>query len=158
MPAQVDHSGGYRIAVNSSFRVGCFHIDGLHLFNALHQDGMALVDYGYDPFGRMIEIRDAGGAPLIYEYDSAHRISAWIDRLGYRCEYAYDERGRIARVGGEDRAVSATFAYDVAARTTQVTDGFGVITEYRYDQHNHLIRIADAVGSTTLLTHDRFAR
>jgi RHS repeat-associated protein len=158
VPTEVDHVGGYRIAVDSSFRADGFRIDGLRLLDAEHPDGVPLAGYGYDPLGRLTEIRNADGAPLIYEYDSAHRITAWIDRLGYRYEYAYDDEGRIARVGGEDGAVSAVFAYDRAARTTQVTDGLGAVTEYRYDAHNHLTGIVDALGNATLLSHDRFGK
>lgn len=158
VPTQVDHVGGYRIAVDSTFLAGGFRIDGLRLLDTDHPDGVPLAGYGYDSLGRLTEIRNAGGTPLVYEYDSAHRIIAWIDRLGYRYEYAYDNEGRIARVGGEDGAVSADFAYDRAARTTRVTDGLGAVTEYRYDEHNHLTGIVDGLGGTTLLSHDRFGR
>ncbi|MBR7839054.1 RHS repeat protein [Actinospica durhamensis] len=158
VPTQVDHVGGYRIAVDSSFLAGGFRIEGLRLLDASHPDGVPLIGYGYDPFGRLTQILSAGGAPLVYEYDTANRITAWIDRLGYRYEYAYDDESRVARVGGEDGAVSAVFAYDRAARTTEVTDGLGAVTAYRYDRDNHLTEIVDALGNATLLSHDRYGR
>ncbi len=148
----------YRIAVECTYRADGFRIEGLRLIDPAHPQGVALVGYGYDPAGRLVEIVDGGGAALVYEYDAAHRIRAWIDRVGYWYEYSYDENGRIASVGGEDGTLAARFEYDCEARCTRVIDSCQAVTEYWYDEHNHLIKTVDPVGSVTGYRQDRFGR
>lgn len=158
VPTQVDHVGGYRIAVDSSYRGESFRIDGLRLIEDAHPAGVALAGFGYDPAGRLVEVIDTAGIPLVYEYDDADRITAWIDRGGYRYGYRYDADGRIARVGGEDGTLAATFEYDREARRTRVIDGFDAVVEYWYDEHNHLTKVVDPLGNATTLSHDRFGK
>ncbi len=158
VPSQVDHVGGYRIAVDTAYRGTGFRVEALRLIDAAHPEGVPLVGYSYDPAGRLVEILDANNVPLIYEYDDVDRITAWIDRGGYRYDYEYDDSGRIARVGGEDGTLGATFEYDLEARCTRVVDSYAAVTEYWYDEHNHLIRLVDPAGNATLMSHDRFGR
>jgi RHS repeat-associated protein len=157
VPTQLDHVGGFRIAVDSSYRGG-FRIDGLRLLDAAHPEGVMLVGYGYDRHGRLAEIIDTGDASLIYEHDDADRIIAWIDRAGYRYDYSYDEDGRISRAGGADGTLAASFDYDLGARCTRVIDSYEAVIEYWYDEHSHLARTVDPLGNATQYRHDRFGR
>lgn len=158
IPTQVDHVGGYRIAVDSSYRSNGFRIEGLRLLDQTHLGGTPIIGYEYDPAGRLVEILDTNNLPLIYEYDQANRITAWIDRVGYRYDYHYDATGRVAQVGGQDGALAATFDYDDTARCTRVSDSTEAVTEYWYDEHNHLAKVVDPLGNVTLTLHDRYGR
>lgn len=158
VPSRVDHVGGYRIAVDTTYRGTGFRVEGLRLIDGARPEGVPLAGYRYDPAGRLVEILDANDLPLIYEYDEADRITAWIDRGGYRYDYEYDDSGRIARVGGEDGTLAATFEYDLDARCTRVVDSYAAVTEYWYDEHNHLTKLVSPTGNATLMSHDRFGR
>jgi RHS repeat-associated protein len=158
VPTRVDHSGGYQIEVESSYRGGGFRIEGLRLVGAAHSQGTTVVGYGYDPSGRLVEVLDGAGAAFVYEYDADDRITAWIDKAGYRYGYSYDEDGRIAAAGGEDGTLSARFEYDREARCTRVIDSYESVTEYWYDEHNHLIKTVDPLGNATEYRHDEFGR
>ena len=158
VPTQVNHVGGYRIAVDSSFRGGGVRVEGLRLIDQTQPQGTPVIGYNYDPAGHLVEILDTDNVPLIYEYDVAHRITAWIDRAGYRYDYTYDAAGHVIRAGGEHGVLAATFDYDVAARCTRVVDSYEAVTEYWYDQHNHLAKVVDPLGNATLTVHDRYGR
>jgi RHS repeat-associated protein len=158
IPTEVDHIGGYRIAVDSDYRGDGFRVGGLRLLAPAHPAGTPLISYGYDPEGRLVEILDPNGIPLIYEYDDAHRITAWIDQAGYRFDYAYDKHGRVVRTGGEDGTLTAAIEYDHASRCTKVANSYGAVTEHWYDEHNHLAKVVDPLGNTALTRSDRFGR
>ena len=158
VPLGIEHVGGYRITVGSSYRNDGFRIETLSLIEPEHPEGRPLVGYDYDPAGRLVEIRDTSGAPFIYEYDGENRITAWIDRTGYRFEYSYDATGRVARAGGEDGLLAADLAYDPKGRVTTVTNSLGQTTEYHYDQHNHVSKTIDPLGNVTHVEVDRYGR
>lgn len=158
VPTQLTHVGGYRIAVDSTFRGDGFRVEGMRLLDQTRPEGTRLIGYAYDPAGRLIEILDTDDVPLIYEYDDAPRITAWIDRAGYRYTYTYDAEGRVIRTGGEDGTLTASIDYDRDARCTKVADSYGSVSEYWYDEHNHVAKTVDPLGSTTLTRYDRFGR
>ncbi|HET9172072.1 MAG TPA: DUF6531 domain-containing protein [Actinospica sp.] len=157
VPTLVDHCGGYRIGIDSSYRAGGFRIEGLRLIDAAHPEGAPLVRYGYDPHGRLVEITDSTDVALVYEYDDADRITAWIDRAGYRYEYVYDDAGRVVRAAGEDGTMTSELAYDPDNRVTRVTDSLGT-TEYHYDQYQRVCKTVDPLGAITLTESDRYGR
>lgn len=160
VPVEVDHIGGYRIAVDSSYRGGGFRIDALRLIDPAdpHGSGENLIGYGYDPAGRLVEILDGSNVPLVYEYDANQRITAWIARAGYRYEYAYDEAGRVVSAGGQDGKLAARLSFDVEARITTVTNSLGHSTEYHYDEHQHVCKTVDPLGAVTTAETDRYGR
>jgi YD repeat-containing protein len=158
VPVQVDHSGGYRITIDSSYCGGGFRLERLRMADPAHPGGVSLAWYGYDPAGRLIEIGRGEDAPLVYEYDHENRIAAWIDQSGYRFDYVYDASGRTVRVGGADGTLAATFTYDLEARCTRVIDSLQAITAYWYDEQNHLLKTVDPLGGTIRMRHDPHGR
>jgi RHS repeat-associated protein len=157
VPSEIDHVGGYRITVDSAYRGDGFRIEGLRLLDQISSGGVPLIAYAYDPAGRLVEIFDTDDA-LIYEYDDNHRITAWVDRAGYRFDYTYDAEGRVIRAGGEDGTLTATLEYDLDARCTKIANSSGSVSEYWYDENNHLTKTVDRLGNATLMRHDRFGR
>ena len=155
VPTLVDHCGGYRIGIDSSYRADGFRLEALRLIDPAHPEGVSLVRYGYDPLGRLVHILDSTDVPLVYEYDAADRITAWIDRGGYRYEYEYDDAGRVVRAAGEDGTMTSELAYDPDNRVTRVTDSLGA-TEYHYDAYQHVDKTVDPLGATTMTESDRY--
>jgi len=109
----------------------------------------------------------ADGQPTQYEYDRAGHLTAEIDALGDRTEYAYDDGRRTlqrdARSGTKTRYAydadgnltkttfpdgsTATSTYDAAGRQTSFTDQNGSTTNYEYDSAGHLTAVVlPAVG------------
>lgn len=158
LPTEVDHSGGYRVAVDCGYYSHGFRIDALRMLAADDEQGVEVVRYEYDPLGRLVEVIDCSGVPYVYEYDRADRITAWIDRVGYRYQYDYDSSGRVVRGIGDDRYLSAIFDYDTDRRVTIVTNSLGHPTEYHYDENSHLTRVIDPDGGTTAFEFDRYGR
>jgi hypothetical protein len=56
VPIEVDHIGGYRIAVDSTYRGDGFRIEGLRFIDPADPQGQgeALIGYRYDPAGRLV--------------------------------------------------------------------------------------------------------
>jgi RHS repeat-associated protein len=159
VPVAVEHSGGYRVAVDASPAAAGIRIRSLRLIDGLGGGrGTPLQQYSYDERGRLTAVTDATGVPYAYEYDVANRITAWTDRGGHRYEYAYDDAGRVVRCTGPGGALSARLAYSTLHRVTVVTDSLDQATEYHYDRYRHLTRTVDPLGHVTETEHDRRGR
>nr|WP_308366035.1 RHS repeat domain-containing protein [Streptomyces sp. ISL-86] len=74
-PAQIVHSGGYRIAVDTDpakLRVTALPL----LVHSTSEDGVTLASFGYDAAGDLTEAVNSTGEALRYTYDAEHRITA----------------------------------------------------------------------------------
>ncbi|MFJ3041547.1 RHS repeat-associated core domain-containing protein [Streptomyces tendae] len=153
-PAEVSHSGGYRIAIDRHPRMP--RISALRLLGHEHQaaNGTLLVSYGYDEDGHLTDVTNSSGVPLRFTYDDAGRITSWTDRNGTAYQYTYDESGRVVRTEGSDGYLSGTLAYDDVTRTTRVTNGLGHTTSYEHNEAYRLIRQTDPLGHVTLQEWD----
>lgn len=155
----VQHSGGYRIAVDTGHTAAGFRIEALRLLDGdAGGQGTTLLTYQYDPRGRLVGVVNSSGLPFVYEYDEQDRIVAAVDRTGSRYEYVYDDAGRVVRGIGDEGYLSAEFAYDTQRRVTTVTNSLGHATEYHYDAHEHITTTVDALGNATLTEYDRYGR
>lgn len=152
-PVGVEHSGGYRVAVDSTVLAQGPRITGLRLLDG-SEDGVLVKQFRYDDGARLIEVVDSSGVPLRYEHDEADRVTAWIDRVGYRYTYEYDSGGKVVRTGGDDGFMAATLVHDEDARTTTITNAVGGVTRYRYDEAGHITQVTDALGGVTMFEHD----
>jgi RHS repeat-associated protein len=157
MPSEVVHSGGYRVHVETLDTGEGARITALRLRAATGEE-TTLVEYGYDPRGRLTEIVDPTRLPYRYEYDDADRVTTWIDREDYRYHYVYGEDGRVVRGEGRGGFLSADFDYDLVRQVTTVTNGLGHTTAYHYDEHNHLTKVVDPLGNAELTEYDRYHR
>ena len=91
-----------------------------------------------------------------FEYDARDNLTATIDGLGRRTEYAYDALDRMVSMtqpdpDGAGSAVSPVwhFAHDANGNRTSVTDPLGNVTQYLYDVRSRLSGViqADPDGS-----------
>ncbi|WP_254885932.1 RHS repeat domain-containing protein [Streptomyces sp. NA02950] len=74
-PTQINHSGGYRIAIDTDPTL--LRITALRLLHGQnHQHSTTLLSYGYNEAGDLSEVINSTGKPLRYRYDDAHRITS----------------------------------------------------------------------------------
>lgn len=159
LPTEVEHSGGYRVAVDTEVYAIGMRVVALRLLDGTNDGrGTPLRGYGYDARGRLVAVTDSAGAVFRYVHDHADRVSAWIDRNGHRYQYTYDEVGRVVRGDGPLGILSASFAYDARRRVTIVTDSLGRRTEYHYDRHNHVNKTVGALGNIVRTESDQYGR
>ncbi|MET9734682.1 DUF6531 domain-containing protein [Streptomyces sp. NPDC006458] len=149
VPAAVEHSGGYRIALDHHPSLS--RITGLRLLDPTAPEGRGttLLTFGYDETGRLTEETNSSGLPLRYTYDADGRITSWTDRNDTTYWYSYDGQGRVVATGGTGDALASTFTYDDATRTTLVTDSLGHTRIYEHNEALRLIRETDPLGNVT---------
>lgn len=166
VPAEIRHSGGYRIAIDSTDGL----VTALRLLDGDNDDeGTVLIRYGYDG-ERLTEVINSSGQPLRFFYDDEGRLTGWEDRNGTRYEYVYDERGRC--VQGTGPALSRTFEYhhpsgeergdptaagDETWSTVEI-DSLGHRTVYQLNHHYQVVRRIDPLGNITVYEWDAFDR
>src|SRR5579884_3525995 len=158
LPTDVYHTGGYHVIVDSELTSAGPRISGLRLADPGGGDATALVGFRYDPLGRLTDLLDSSGRPLVFEYDRDDRVTGWIDRNGNRYEYEYDDSGRVVSANGTGGYLAATFAYDLEARTTTVTDSLGYPTVYHWNERGQTVRVVDPLGAETVTEQDRYNR
>ncbi|MBM9506033.1 DUF6531 domain-containing protein [Actinacidiphila acididurans] len=156
LPTEIRHTGGYRVAVDTTRTLTGPRISGLRLIH----DGTStrILQYSYDGRGRLTALTDSTGLPLTYAYDDHDRITSWTDRNNHWYAYEYGSDGRVTRGHGPQGALQAHFAYDTEARVTTITDSLGARTEYHYDRHGHLTTVVDPLGGTVHTEHDPYGQ
>ena len=156
LPAEIRHTGGYHLTVDTIHTPVGPRITALHLLHEGRATGLAA--YTYDGHGRLTGVADSGGLPLTYHWDVHDRVTSWTDRNSHWYAYEYGPDGRVSRGHGPQGALETHFAYDSADRTTTVTDSLGARSEYHYDTNGHITRTVDPLGGTVHTAHDRFGR
>ena len=159
VPTDVYHSGGYHIEVRTALTREGVRIGEYVLVDPHDRSSTSLARFGYDMAGRLTQAFNSSGLPMCFEYDDADRITAWIDRNGYRYDYRYDpDTGRVVRAVGADGLLSASFVYDSAARETVMTDSTGELSTYRYNARGQVVEAVDALGGVVRTEHDAYDR
>ncbi|MFJ1746962.1 putative T7SS-secreted protein [Streptomyces sp. NPDC088116] len=156
-PAEITHSGGYRIAVDTDpakLRVTALRLLG----TGTSERGVTLVSFGYNAAGDLTEAVNSTGEALRYTYDAEHRVTAWTDRNGTKFGYVYDRHGRVLRTVGSDDMMTGRLHYDDAARTTVYTDSLGNRTTYVYNEAYKVVAETDPLGNTTRTEWDETNR
>ncbi|MCZ4096207.1 RHS repeat-associated core domain-containing protein [Streptomyces sp. H39-C1] len=149
VPAEVRHSGGYRIGIETEDQ----RITALRLLS--HEDRPVLQRFGYDTAGNLTRIYNSSPTPFTLEYDAERRITGWEDRNGFWYRYTYDTEGRCTATAGSGGILDAVFSYDDENRTTVVTDSHGHSKTYRMDEAYQVVAVTDELGHTTLSQWDR---
>ncbi len=158
-PTAVEHSGGYRVEVETADGAAGPRVTGLFVTDPdAAGQRVAVVSYNYDERGRLTGIVNSTGRPHRYAYDDADRIVSWTDRNGYEYRYVYRADGRVVRGEGLGGFLNARFDYDLANRVTTVTNSLGHATRFHYDEHNHITRVVDPLGGTETIEFDRYHR
>ncbi|WP_338596361.1 RHS repeat-associated core domain-containing protein [Saccharopolyspora sp. SCSIO 74807] len=153
LPTEIEHSGGYRIRIETTNRL----VTALYLCDADNGADVALMRYRYHG-ERLTEVINASGQPLTLDYDDAGRITGWTDRNDCWYRYTYDAEGRCVRTEGSGGSLSATFDYDLDNAITHVTDSLGHTTAYHLDNDGQVTREIDPHGAETHSEWDEHRR
>ncbi|MEU7757151.1 DUF6531 domain-containing protein [Micromonospora sp. NPDC049171] len=149
-PAELVHSGGYRVRVRTQEN----RIVGLDL----GEDDTEVVRFRYDEAGDLTEVVNSSGLPLRFDYDIDGRVTRWADRNGTEYRYTYDEDGRCVATAGTGGYLTGLLRYDTEARVTTVVDSLGHATVYELNELRQAERVTDALGNVTTTVWDRFDR
>nr|MDT0663517.1 RHS repeat-associated core domain-containing protein [Micromonospora sp. DSM 115978] len=168
-PTAVRHTGGYRIAVETTVdgQVHALRLLGTGTSTSTSDGGEAepvrLVEFGYDTDNRLAEVVNSSGLPLRFGYDPVGRLTGWTDRNRTWCAYTYDDTGRCVRTTGPDGYLTGSFTYQPAADgtgtgTTVHTDSLGHQSSFAYNTFGQVVRETDPLGHTTVSDWDRYDR
>ncbi|WP_043486347.1 MULTISPECIES: putative T7SS-secreted protein [Streptomyces] len=155
-PTGIVHDGGYHLT---------FTTEGGRII-ALRLGDTELVRYGYTD-GDLTEVTGSSGLPLRFEYDTDHRVIAWVDTNRRRYEYVYDERDRVVSEGGTEGHVSMCIDYDGAGagvdpdtghQVTAVRTPEGHTSRYLVDDRCRIVAVTDPLGNTVRTRSDRHGR
>ncbi|HEY2061828.1 MAG TPA: DUF6531 domain-containing protein, partial [Amycolatopsis sp.] len=152
-PVAIEHSGGYRIAVDT---VGN-RITGLRLSRGPGRD-IPLASYAYDVEGRLSAVGNSSGRDLRFEYDSSGRVTRWTDRNGHWYAYHYDPAGQVVGTDGSGGALACEIRYDRRNRVTTYRNSLGAVSTYHFDGNWQLVREVDPLGATRQFERDHYGR
>ncbi|WP_438489219.1 DUF6531 domain-containing protein [Streptomyces sp. S186] len=161
IPYAIRHSAGHELKLTCD-EDG--RLTALHLAGAAEDGADRLVkSYGHDEAGNLVTVTSATGATTRFEYDSEHRMTAWVDSNGFRYEYTYDQRHRCVAQSGADGHLANRFSYgepdpETGHRTTTLTDAQGAATRYLFDQRLQVVAVTDPLGHTTRTERDAMDR
>ncbi|GAB2660720.1 hypothetical protein GCM10027169_24370 [Gordonia jinhuaensis] len=155
VPSSVEHSGGYRILVDTAdsriirYRAVILTPDGV--------DAHVLREFAYAD-GNLAAVTNSDGATTTFTYDGSHRIVEWLDSVGQRYANVYDDMGRVTSQSGPGGVWAGTFDYreltDGTGRVTSYTDAVGATTYYALDVDGRPQRVIDPMGRTTVRKWD----
>lgn len=152
-PTVIEHSGGYRLAVD----VVDGRITGLRMMCATGGD-IPLASYQYNSEGRLSAIGNSSGRTMRFEYDGDGRVTRWIDRKGHWYSYRYNHAGQVVATDGSGGALACSIQYDKGNRVTTYRNSLGAVSTYHFDDKWHLLREVDPLGATTRFEHDEYGR
>ena len=135
------------------------------------------MQYVRDPLGRITQIIDPAGNPIVYTYDASGDLRSFSDQVGLTTQYTYlgdpahfldtivDPRGKTvfdAEFDADGRLISSTDAvgnsvqtdYDAANLTETVTDGSGNPTTTTFDARGNVLSVTDPHGTTRSFQYD----
>lgn len=132
------------IKTSSEVRTTIFEYDDkgrLLLVDGPRSDVNDITTYQYYENGNLKQIENALGHKIIFnQYDTAGRVTEFVDENGKVSSFAYDIMGKITTFSQEGRTY--TYSYDAVGNLIEVNNGLGAVY-YLYDSANRLITIKD---------------
>jgi len=142
------------------------------LVETIYPDGTSLSNAG--TFGEGVNITDADGNMTSFETNAKNELTAVVDALGQRTEYAYDELGNLISQTDANGNVTryeynsvglrtavilpdgkrSSIEYDATGNPAQSIDFNGAVTLYEYDDLNRISRVILEDGSELGYTYD----
>ncbi|MEV0370543.1 DUF6531 domain-containing protein [Streptomyces sp. NPDC050636] len=161
IPYAIRHSAGYELKLTCDEQG---RLSALHLAGAADDGSDQLIrSYGHDEDGNLTTVTNSAGAVTRFEYDTEHRMTAWVDSNDSRYEYTYDHRHRCTTQCGAEWHLENRFTYgevdpETGHRVTTHTNGEGASTRYLINDRLQVIAITDPLGNTTRTTYDAHDR
>lgn len=106
----------------------------------------------YDNVGRLVQVIDAEGRTLKYEYEGAN-VTKVTDGLGNVTKYAYYDNNKRKSITDAEGGVTA-FTYDKNGNLDTVKDPSGNVTDFDYDEANRLVKETDPLGNFKTFKYD----
>jgi len=94
--------------------------------------------YGYDAFGRSVQLTDPAGEVTATAYDRAGRVLSTTDALDGVTSFTYDARGNLVAVIDALNHVTR-YVYDNAGRRIFAVDALGGVVETGYDGDGRVV-------------------
>ncbi|WP_235450819.1 RHS repeat-associated core domain-containing protein [Streptomyces sioyaensis] len=157
IPYAIRHSAGYELKLTCDENG---RLTALHLADAAEDSTDQLIrSYAHDDDGNLTTVTNSTGATTRFEYDTDHRMVAWVDSNDSRYEYTYDHRHRCVTQSGAEGHLSNRFTYgevdpETGHRTATRTNGEGFSTRYLINDRLQVIAVTDPLGNTTRTTYD----
>jgi YD repeat-containing protein len=108
---------------------------------------MIVTLYGYDAFGRAVQLTDPNNHATATAFDRAGRVTSTTDALNNTTNFTYDARGNLVAVKDALNHVTR-YVYDHAGRRIFAVDALGGVVETVYDDDDRVLATrayADAV-------------
>lgn len=146
-PTAVEHSGGYRILVDTN-------ADRIVSYAVIGADSVTTVrefDYTAD---MLTAVTNGLRGVTRFEYDDAGRIIRWVDDNGTWLINTYDTDGRVIAQRGIDGIRNADLAYaerpDATGSVTVITNSLGARRVEGFDVDHRPRTVVDEVGGLTV--------
>ncbi|WEJ99469.1 MAG: LysM peptidoglycan-binding domain-containing protein [Candidatus Sphingomonas phytovorans] len=94
--------------------------------------------YGYDAFGRAVQLTNANGKVTRSAYDRDGRLVSVTDALNNITYYAYDARDNLVAVTDANGKITR-YVYDKAGRRIATIDALGGVVANSYDADGRLV-------------------
>ncbi|MEU3115935.1 DUF6531 domain-containing protein [Micromonospora chalcea] len=111
----------------------------------------------YDGEGNLVDVIDASGRAVSFEYGPFDLPTARVDQAGNRTEFTYDTELRLVGVTNP-AGRTWRYEYDAAGRLCGQTDFDGRTQRYEHDDAGQLIAHTDAAGTVTHYRWDALGR
>ncbi|WP_051124752.1 DUF6531 domain-containing protein [Amycolatopsis benzoatilytica] len=152
-PTAIEHSGGYRVEVETV----AGRVVELRLARTAGA-GIPLASYQYDEADRLVAVGNSSGRAMRFDYDRDGRVTTWTDRNGHWYTYHYNAEGQVVRTDGSGGALACTISYDERNRVTTYRNSLGGVSVFQFDEDWQLVRQTDPLGAATAFERDRFGR
>ncbi|WP_066913742.1 RHS repeat-associated core domain-containing protein [Millisia brevis] len=146
-PMAVDHSGGYRVLVDTmADRIVSYAVVGAETVTAVRE-----FDY---TAGLLTAVTNGLGGITRFEYDGDGRITRWVDDNGTWLTNTYDPDGRVVAQRGIDGIRNADLSYaerpDGTGSVTVITNSLAARRVEGFDVDHRPRTVIDEVGGLTV--------
>lgn len=117
-----------------------------------------VAEYGYDPLGRLVGVRDANAQVMAYGYDAQHRLVMERGRAGGTYHMRYDAKGRCVESVGDNGYKRASLVFDGKKMTTTTFDSLNNATVHQMNKAGQIVEEIHPDGGKTLTGFDDLGR
>ncbi len=113
-----------------------------------------IINFTYDPGGRLQAQEDADQVTVEYSYDLLNQVKTVKDMLDRVTSYSYDRNGNLETVT-DPRAIITTYTYNDLDLVETVTRAGNRIAKYGYDESGRRNKVTNAKDRSWTTTFDK---